>query len=163
MTNAELFYEVGKLAEFDACSSIFFRLNEDNREQLDVYAECGDVFIWGASDVEPITEETLPVLRQAIADVEALGGMWSQGDGFLLYCARMRKMRPQNAYYRNLRVHVSVPDGLNEYGHPKRRADEDAEKIGTAKLHALFDAAGPERSMDFGKRESRPSESEVAS
>ena len=85
-------------------------------EDLEFSIMCNDFFAWGCSDAEEVNGATIDALEQAMLDV----GEYTI-DGALLYCARMRKMRPQNAYYQYL---------------PKE-------------LHPLFDACGPEREQSF--------------
>jgi hypothetical protein len=65
-------------------------------EELNFSILCNDFFFWGASDGEPVTADTLPELKKALEEVN------DSVDGPLLYCARMRGMRPQNAYYKYL-------------------------------------------------------------
>lgn len=122
MDSKSLFYEVAKLAEFDACDAIFWRWNEEH-EELNVFATCSDVFDWGTADVELITEENLPVLKQAVADVREITGSdySNQSDAFLLFCARVRGCRPQGAFYRYLDVTHMVPSGENRWGNPKTK------------------------------------------
>jgi len=74
---------------------------------------CNDVFWWGCADAEDLTLESLPVLVQAFED--------AGDDGLVLYCARMRKMRPQGAMYKHI--------GKDHW--------------------ALFDACGPIREVDI--------------
>lgn len=135
-TDKDLVYEVIKLSQFDANSSIFWRWNND-RTEIDVYADCSDVFAWGCSDGEQITWENLDVLRQSIADVESIteNPYSNKDDGFLLFCARVRGMRPQGAMYKYLEV---------------LHKDEEIAAERTAKLRELFNAAGPEREAGFG-------------
>lgn len=75
------------------------------------FIHCNDVFAWGTADAEDITPERLPVLRQAYRESKHQGGV--------LYVARIRKMRPQGAYYTYI--------NKNEWH--------------------LFDACGPEREV----------------
>src|SRR5262245_11925739 len=84
----------------------------DYREVL-----CSDLFWWGTADGEEISPATLPILEQAVADLQAANpdGTYTEAD--LLYCCRVRHMRPQQPYYRHIAPH----------------------------LHALFDACGPDR------------------
>jgi len=85
---------------------------------------CNDVFWWAAADAEQVTLEDVPELRQAIEDVRTLLEpeksphycIESYETGCELWCARKRKMRPQQPAY------------------PK----DD-------RLRALFDACGPVR------------------
>ena len=56
---------------------------------------CNDLFWWGSADAESITEESITELEQALKDSDEIYGC-------LLYCCRMRKMRPQGAYYKHI-------------------------------------------------------------
>jgi hypothetical protein len=79
---------------------------------------CNDVFAWASSDVEEITEETFPILKQAVADCLAIDQCIGDCHAAMLYCARVRGMRPQGCCY------------------PQERL-----------FWPLFDAAGPEREV----------------
>lgn len=81
---------------------------------------CNDFFWWACADCQEVTAETLPILEAACKDVEAVVGSHECAD--LLYCCRVRNLRPQGACY------GMIPDAL----------------------HALFNEAGPEREIDFG-------------
>lgn len=135
-TDKDLIYEVLKLAQFDATESVWWRYNED-RTALRIFANCSDTFAWGCSDVEEITWSNLDVLKQAVKDVEevVVSEYSNQDDAFLLFCARVRNMRPQGAMYKYLTVH---------------HKDESIAAERTEKLRALFDSAGPEREVGFG-------------
>ena len=80
---------IGKLLELAAKYDITDEL--DWGEDLNFYIRCNDVFAWGCSDAEDISEEDLPLLEQSLKD--------SEMHGTLLFCARKRKCRPQGAYY----------------------------------------------------------------
>lgn len=82
------------LAKHDLCDSVFW-----NRD-LRFFVYCNDFFFWACADGEEITKENLPELEKAIHDCEAVGSRSLFGP--LLWCARRRKMRPQDAYYKNL-------------------------------------------------------------
>lgn len=77
------------------------------------FVNCNDLFYLGTADAERITEDNIEVFEQACKDAEYEPG--------LLFCCRVRKMRPQGAYYECL---------------------SEADKL-------LFDACGPEREQDF--------------
>jgi len=76
---------------------------------------CNDIFWWGTGDAEEITEDDLTLFEESLKD-----GGWEVG--YILYCARRRKMRPQGAAY------SIIPE----------------------KYWPMFDACGPERKTDFG-------------
>lgn len=135
-TDKDLVYEVIKLSQFGANEAIFWRWNLA-RTQIDVFAQCGDVFLWGCADVEQITWDNLDVLKQAVKDIEEASGSEydNQDDAFYLFCARVRGMRPQGAMYKYLKSYDT---------------DEDRAREKTEKIRALFDAAGPPREVGVG-------------
>ncbi len=107
--------------------------------QINAAVMCSDIFFWGCSDAEELTEEALPVLEQAYKDCDAIvlevfaNGNELTGETFgsLLYCARQRKLRPQGACYKAV-----LPE----------------------ELRPLFDACGPEREIDIGNPQSQQGE-----
>lgn len=58
-----------------------------NKELTSFAVVCNDTFYYASADAEPITEKSLPLLRQAIEETDSI-------DGPILYCARQRKMQP---------------------------------------------------------------------
>jgi hypothetical protein len=140
MSDKDLLYEVAKLSQFDACDAIWWRWDAQKSSEgtrLMVLVNCNDLFYWGCADCEEVTEDNLPVLREAVADCERVSGSeyGNQDDAFLLFCCRVRGMRPQGAYYKHLKVYV--------------RGDDDEAARRTTDLRALFDACGPEREVDY--------------
>ena len=79
---------------------------------------CNDAFWWATADCEALTPENIHIMRESIADMEKVDGFHPE----LLFCARVRGMRPQSPYYK--------------YFKP-----EEAK---------LFDACGPERTRESG-------------
>lgn len=133
MNDKDILYEVAKLAQFNACESIWWRINADRSSEatgLRVLVDCSDVFEWGTADCEEVSVENLAVLQQAVADMRRATGSEYDGQSkaFLLFCARVRQQRPQGAYYKCL----------------TGRTDEI-----TVKIRDLFDACGPEREVDI--------------
>jgi hypothetical protein len=95
MDKAQVFCEVAALAaKYDARDDIIWS------EDLTVHAEVSDLFYWACGDYEEITEENLPILRQAIADVLAIDcpPLLDVGRAFVLFTARVRNLRPQGKY-----------------------------------------------------------------
>lgn len=88
------------LTGFEYCSEIWWR--DDDEGNLRVLVNCSDFFAWGGSDAEEITEEELPNLIAAVEEAEKLLGKYNGEDGFLLWVARRRGLRPQGAYYKSL-------------------------------------------------------------
>jgi len=92
--------------------------------QLTFFINCNDMFHWATADLEEITVENFHVLEESL---EA-AGYW----GPELFCARVRAMRPQGAFY---------------------------EKVIPKEVWPLFDACGPEREIDrapFGNPVGQP-------
>jgi len=78
---------------------------------------CGDIFFWGCSDGEFISEEQLPLYNKALKECNG-----NHDNAAALYCARIKKERPQGAYYSYI----------------------DKE------LWPLFNECGPKRNIEFG-------------
>lgn len=72
-------------AQFHSCDSIFWD------EDLRFYVNCNDVFDWGCSDAEEVTPENIHLLEQSFKDDRIYAET--------LFCARVRKIRPQGAAY----------------------------------------------------------------
>ena len=105
---------------------------------ISFFVNCNDVFWWACADAEEITPETLPILKQAIADVRLALDIdrfdrdreWAKeniercnwmNEADMLFCCRARKMRPQGCCYSDFK-----------------------------ELWPLIDACGPEREIDHG-------------
>ena len=88
------------------------------------WVNCNDLFFWGCADSEEITEDNILDLSNALEECEALG---CRNEGFGLFVARRRGMRPQGAAY------PSKPE-----------------------LVALYDACGPKRETGLGNPEPQP-------
>lgn len=146
-TDQELLFEVAKLASDDAYDSI--RWHFDKSGKMSLWVDCSDIFSWACSDAETLTAETFPELVQAIADVRWVNGECD--DGFTLYVARRRKMRPQGAWFKYLKVTDRTPNGKGGW-----RVEENEEL--TAQLHQLFNDAGPERGINLNNPRSQSDE-----
>jgi hypothetical protein len=110
----------------DIQEMLFYRMNSDN--YIHFYVICNDVFYWGTADLEEVTEDNFEELQLAIAETVRAGG--TACEGAYLFCARVRKLRPQGAVYRRM----------------------------DSSVWPLFDAVGPERelTMDNPKAQPRP-------
>ena len=93
---------------------LYFKLEDD---KVNCFINCNDFFWWGCSDCEALDDWDL--LEQSLID--AVGA----DDGYLLYCARKRKMRPQAAFYKYLKPEI----------------------------HHWFDECGEKRETEFGNPE----------
>jgi len=102
------------------CKDIYWRTHGEYAP-VSFFINCSDIFFWACADDEELTPDNLEVFKQSYADTENLhesGKIYAD----ILFCARMRKMRPQGAYYN------FIPN----------------------ELWPLFDACGPEREIDMG-------------
>lgn len=94
--------EVLRIFSFNHTEDLWWRENEEDRNLLEFYVNCSDFFYWGTSDVELITSEKLGILYEAKAEMDALDIPDSKKEYGLLFCAKVRGMRPQGAYYKYL-------------------------------------------------------------
>ena len=108
---------LAKVADLDMTGDVSWRCDGEYAP-ITFWVNCNDLFFWGSSDCETLTIENLPILEQAFADCKAVDLEWAAD---MLFCARVRKERPQGAAY------------------PK-----------DPKTWPLFDACGPEREVGFG-------------
>ena len=88
--------------------------------ELHIGANCSDIFYWGTADVEEINASNFHIFKQACEDLATVNSEYFAAE---LFCARIRKMRPQGAWY-------------------KAATDK-------AKVVELFDACEPQRSVDI--------------
>lgn len=109
----DFYHSVMRLAyDADIMDEILWFPNKDGSFSPAVL--CNDVFWWATSDMEIITSDNIGLLKECLEADPIQGNM--------LFCCRVRNMRPQGAMYQYI--------------------DED-------KQH-LYDACGPEREADFG-------------
>lgn len=101
------------MTKHDFCEELYWD------KKLEFFILCNDIFFWGSADAEEIFQEDLELLEQSLIDDPYTGN--------LLYCARKRQLRPQNAAY---------PMVLKEYWH-------------------FYDTCGPEREIDMLNPQSR--------
>lgn len=106
--------------EMDSHESLWWRVY-DNRVVFLI--NCNDWFAWGCADAEEITPDNLEVLSACMRDMP----VDHEHMAYLLFCCRVRKMRPQGACYRSI--------------HPD--------------IRHLFDACGPARGTGFGNPKSQ--------
>ena len=98
--------------------SLSWSRHDGAKERGSLWINCNDFFFWGCADAEDVTPENFPVLLQAMSDADLAG---DASYGGLLFCARVRQVRPQGCCY-----------------------------PGNRSLWPLFDACGPEREIDTG-------------
>lgn len=105
MTDTEAIEVLRFLVEHDMARNMFY--GTDDEGKLWIAENCNDLFYWACADMEEITPETLPILKQAIADCDAAyldhEGKHKEGHGSIyagtLYACRIRGMRPQTPCY----------------------------------------------------------------
>ncbi len=111
MTKEELAIRVLKATGFDWTGNLFWR-SDHEYAPITMFVNCNDLFYWGCADAEEITEENIGLLEEALVVDNTYGAD--------LFCARSRKMRPQQPCYK----------GYSE------------------EIKKLFDACGPERTRE---------------
>lgn len=117
-------------ADNEMCDSFWWRCDGEYAP-ITFFANCNDMFHWACADAEDVTKDNFSMLKQCAEDIKKIDECCVHYCD-LLFCARIRGMRPQGAMYKHM------PD----------------------KLWELFDACGPERKMDFGNPEPHPKEKE---
>jgi hypothetical protein len=93
---------------------------------LSICANVSDVFFWGCSDCEELTERNFHLLEESIEEIVKTCGV-ALSDLSILFACKSRKMRPQGAYYKY--IEKDIID--------------------------LIDKCGPERPVDLGNPYSR--------
>lgn len=119
-----------------SADGIWWRTDAPKYHPITIFVTCNDFFFWACSDMEEVTPENVSVLEACVRDMRALKIVdekereadWA--DAGLLFCARVRGMRPQGAYYAHIDKH----------------------------WWPLFDACGPVREAETGNPKSRPVE-----
>lgn len=125
--NSDEIVQIMHATGFEYTEDIWWR-DAEGTGDLEVFVPCNDVFAWGSSDVEEITPENLQVFLGAYRECEAQFGRYQADDAAILFAARVRGMRPQNAFLNLVTDSRSV---------------------------ALLEAAGPERPVDVGNPKER--------
>lgn len=119
MKNPDFVFKVLKFfSEQDFKDQLMWLVNDD---EVDFAINCSDEFWWGCADAEDLTEDNFDVLTKSFLDCENInqtfGDIWAP----LLFCCRVRKMRPQGCAYPDIK-----------------------------ELWPLFDECGPEREVGLG-------------
>ncbi len=117
-------------------AAIWWRTDDPAYDPVTFLVNCNDFFYWGCSDCEALTPDNLHIMEECIKDISACytgdHKTPDYDDAPSLFCARVRKLRPQGACYKYI---------AKEYWH-------------------LFDACGPVREAQFGNPCERPTEEE---
>lgn len=132
MKNVDLNFVCRVLSIFDGFNGlsnddVWWR-TDDEYAPITLFINCNDVFLWGCSDCEEVTPDNIAILEQCVKDVELITERRRHAE--VLFCCRVRNMRPQGAYYE--------------------------ERYCPKELWSLFDAAGPERETGVGNPKPRP-------
>lgn len=48
-------------------------IRDPNDDDIHLHVNCSDLFFWGSSDLEEVTDENVDVFTQAMSDIRALG------------------------------------------------------------------------------------------
>jgi hypothetical protein len=115
------------MADEDIHEDIYWVVG-DEKDNFRFSVTCNDIFFWGSADGEDLTPENFGDLLQAIEDEKKIRASVYTVWGPMLFCARMRKQRPQGAVY----------ESIDEAVWP------------------LFDACGEEREVGFGNPHAHP-------
>ena len=118
--NTDLSFQ-SELLRFVAKHELYGFLYWSDSYLIKFWINCNDVFYWGCADAEDVTSENFAAFRRAIEECMAIDKVIGNIEGCFLFAAQVRKMRPQGAAY------------------PKNQD-----------LWPLFDACGPERTLDHG-------------
>lgn len=107
----------------DIHEQIYWSINKEG--EIKAFFICNDIFYWATADGVDIEIKDIPGIKKIFKEFDGeIDEFDKTGERFmaiLLWCARKRKMRPQGAYYKH------IPNNL----------------------HPLFDACGPERTIDI--------------
>jgi hypothetical protein len=118
---AEVFALFAEAEDFD--NGVWWRVDmtPGASREMRLYAECNDLFFWATADAEEITVADIPLLRQALDDLKAIGAEEELGH---LFAARKRKMRPQKPCYRDMAPEVAALYDACCTGEERAVADE---------------------------------------
>lgn len=102
----EVMYLFGFPDGADASSDLRFWWRTDH-QPMTLYANCSDLFHWATSDLEPIEEADMPLLRECFEALKAVDETMWLGE---LFAARKRGMRPQGPFFTRSLAVVGGPD-----------------------------------------------------
>ena len=95
---------LGIVEEYELRDMLFWR-TDSKYAPVTFMINCNDIFYWGCADLEPITPENIGILEQSGKDYKEIGKSIDPKSSMYeleipaLFCARVRKMRPQGACY----------------------------------------------------------------
>ncbi len=81
------------------CETLLWR-TDGEYAPVTFLVDCGGLFDYACADSEPLTPENIAILEQAYRDIRAVEPLSIYGQE--LFCCRVRKMRPQGAFYKHL-------------------------------------------------------------
>lgn len=108
------------VSDWDITDALWWKVDTEGGT-LAFFINCNDLFFWACSEGELLTPANIDSFEEALRDVDAVCANGGYLYGAMLWCARMRQMRPQGAAY-------------------------PAEQT----LWPLLDACGPEREVGLG-------------
>ena len=87
---------------FDHCEDLWWR-TDGEYAPLTLFVNCSDIFYWACADSERLTPDNIHILESAVADCKAVNDhVWAP----VLFCARVRGMRPQGAVLKDMKPEV---------------------------------------------------------
>jgi len=94
-------------AEAEDFSGLFWRVDmtPGRDREMTLFAQCSDFFFWATADLEEIARDDIPLLRQTLGDLRAIGAEEELGT---LFAARKRKLRPQRPCYKHFAPPVAA-------------------------------------------------------
>lgn len=90
-------FDVFNIFDGPPSSCLLWRIDDG---KLTLFIDCSDLFAWGGADAESITADNITILEQAVLDIKAIQPDYM--DAHLLFCCRVRGMRPQKPYYKEV-------------------------------------------------------------
>lgn len=95
---AEVFAMFAEAEDFEG--GLFWRVDmaPGRDREMKLFAQCSDFFYWATADLEEITRDDIPLLRQTLSDLKAIG---AEEELDHLFAARKRRMRPQRPCYKD--------------------------------------------------------------
>jgi hypothetical protein len=102
---AEVFALFAEAEDFEG--GLFWRVDmaPGTDRETKLFAQCSDFFYWGTADLEEITVADIPLLRQSLEDLKAIG---AEEELSTLFAARKRRLRPQRPCYKDFEPPVAA-------------------------------------------------------
>ena len=103
-SESDLTLRVLRVFAFDNTEQVWWR-TDGEYAPVTFFVKCNDLFWWGCSDCEQITEQNIDLLERTAQDLGEDDAAIYLGE---LFAARSRGMRPQGACYKNWPERIQV-------------------------------------------------------